>query len=97
MPAARADARRPDLTGFVRRLFYTGVIGSGWRDAESRALDGLGDGGHVGPFRQAHLAALEIDGDRRGAGARGGTRDGFDAAVAVHAGDLEDEFLRHVI
>ena len=31
------------------------------------------------------------------AGAGGGTGDGLYAAVAIHAGDLEDEFLSHVI
>lgn len=81
---------------FVRNLFYTGVIGSGG-DAEPCALDRLGDRGHVGAGRQAHLAALEIDGKGRGARTRGGTRDGLYAAVAIHAGDLEDEFLSHVI
>ena len=66
-------------------------------DAEARALDGLGDRRHVRPLGQAHLAALEIDRDWRGSGARGGTGDGLYAAVAIHAGDLEDEFLSHVI
>ena len=47
--------------------------------------------------RQAHLAAFEIDGKRRSTSAGGGTRDGLYAAVAIHAGDLEDEFLNHVI
>lgn len=70
---------------------------SGICDAEACALDGLGNGGYVGPGRQAQFAALEIERDRRGARARGGTGDGLYAAVAVHAGDLEDEFLSHVI
>ena len=66
-------------------------------DAEAGALDGPGDGGNVRTGRQAHLAALEIDGNRRRTGTRGGTGDGLDAAVAIHAGDLQDEFLSHVI
>ena len=93
---AQRSAKRQFPLAFVRRLFYTGVIGSGG-DAEACALDRLGDRGHVGAGRQAHLAALEIDGDGRGARTRGGTRDGLYAAVAIHAGDLEDEFLSHVI
>ena len=70
---------------------------SGVGDAEACALDRLGDGGNIGAGRQAHFAALEID--RNGSGARAGcgTGDGLDAAVAIHAGDLEDEFLSHVI
>src|SRR6187401_1078351 len=67
------------------------------RDSEAGALDRPGDGGDVGLPGQAHLAALEIDGDWRGAGAGGGPGDGLDAAVAIHAGDLEDEFFSHVI
>ena len=66
-------------------------------DAEARALDRPGDGGDVGAGGQAHFAALEVDGERRGAGASGGTGDGLDAAVAIHARDLEDEFFSHVI
>ena len=44
--------------------------------------DRLADGGDVGVGREAHLPALEIDGDRRGAGARRGPGDGLYAAVA---------------
>ena len=66
-------------------------------DAETGALDRSDDGSHVGASRQAHFTALEIDRDRRGPRACGGTGDGLDAAVAIHAGDLEDEFLSHVI
>ena len=80
----------------VRFPFYTVVIAS-VGDAETRALNRLGDGGHVSPGRQTHLAALEVDGEGRSAGTGGGARDGLYAAVAVHAGDLEDEFLSHVI
>ena len=83
---------------------WRGVVQSagvkiGWlrRDAEAGALDRLGDGSDIRPFGQAHLAALEIDGKGSGARTRGGTRDGLYAAVAIHAGDLEDEFLSHVI
>src|SRR5690348_1715213 len=93
--ARRGSAGRFSLA-FVRFSFYTVVISSG-RDAEARALDGLGDGGHVGPGGETHLAALEVDGKRRSAGTGRGARDGLYAAVAVHAGDLEDEFLSHVI
>ena len=97
LASARTAARAaPFGLAFVRNLFYTGVIGSGG-DAEPCALDRLGDRGHIGVGRQAHLAALEIDGKGRGARTRGGTRDGLYAAVAIHAGDLEDEFLSHVI
>ena len=67
------------------------------RDAETRALDRLGDRRDVGARGKTHFPALEVDGDRRAAGAGGGTRDGLYAAVAIHAGDLEDEFLCHVI
>ena len=66
-------------------------------DAEARALDRPGDGGDVSAGRQAHLAALEVDGNRRGAGAGGSPGDGLDAAVAIHAGDFEDQFVSHVI
>jgi len=72
-------------------------LNSSRRDAEACALDGLADGGHVGPGGQTHLAALEIDGNGRCARTRGGTCYGLYAAVAIHAGDLEDEFLSHVI
>ena len=97
LTSARTAARpHPFGLAFVRNLFYTVVIGSGG-DAEPCTLDRLGDRGHVGVGRQAHLAALEIDGKGRGARTRGGTRDGLYAAVAIHAGDLEDEFLSHVI
>ena len=64
---------------------------------KSRPGDRLADGGDVGVGREAHLAALEIDGERRGAGTGGSTGDGLYSAVAIHAGDLEDEFLSHVI
>ena len=64
---------------------------------EASALDRPGDGGNVRPCGQAHFAALEIDGNGRRTGPGGGTGDGLDAAVAVHAGDLQDEFLSHVI
>ena len=67
------------------------------RDAETRALDRLGNRCDVGALGKTHLPALEVDGERRGAGAGGGTGDGLYAAVAIHAGDLEDEFLSHVI
>src|SRR4029453_4022490 len=93
---AQRPTKRHSPLAFVRLLFYTGVIGSG-RDAEACALDRLGDRRHIGAGWQAHLAALEIDGKGRGARTRGGTRDGLYAAVAIHAGDLEDEFLSHVI
>ena len=97
LPSTRRAAQTaPFRLAFVRNLFYTGVIGSGG-DAEPCALDRLGDRGYVGAGRQTHLAALEIDGKGRGARTRGGTRDGLYAAVAIHAGDLEDEFLSHVI
>src|SRR5215211_1775846 len=97
LPSTRTAAGASPLRlAFVRRLFYTGVIGSGG-DAEPCALDRLGDRGHVGAGGQTHLAVLEIDGKGGGARARGGTRDGLYAAVAIHAGDLEDEFLSHVI
>ena len=66
-------------------------------DAAPRGQQPQHDRRHVGVRRQAHLAALEIDRDGRGSGARGGTGDGLYAAVAIHAGDLEDEFLSHVI
>ena len=66
-------------------------------DAESRPSDRLADRGHVGVGRETHLPALEIDGEGCSAGARRGTGDGLYAAVAIHAGDLEDEFLSHVI
>ena len=69
----------------------------GPRDAETGALDRPGDGGDVGAGGQTHLAALEVDGKRRGAGAGSGTGDGLDAAVAIHAGDFEDQFVSHVI
>src|SRR5262249_36951299 len=65
--------------------------------AKTSALNGARDGRYVGPGRQAHFAAPEIDGNRRGTRTGGGARDGLDAAVTVHAGDLEYEFLRHVI
>jgi hypothetical protein len=65
--------------------------------AETGTLDSPGNGGNVRPFGQAHFAALQIDGDRRGARTGGGTGDGLDAAVAIHAGDLEDEFLSHMV
>ena len=52
---------------------------------------------HVGLRRETHLPALEINGERRSACAGRGAGDGLYAAVAIHAGDLEDEFLSHVI
>ena len=73
------------------------VIGCLRRDAESCTLDRLGDRGDVGALGKTHLPALEVDGERRGTRAGGGTGDGLYAAVAIHAGDLEDEFLCHVI
>ena len=66
-------------------------------DSEARALDRLGNCRDVRALGKTHLPALEVDGERRGAGAGGGAGDGLYAAVAIHAGDLEDEFLSHVI
>lgn len=66
-------------------------------DAEAGALDRFGNGSHVGLRRETHLPALEIDGEWRSTGAGRSTGDGLYAAVAIHAGDLEDEFLSHVI
>lgn len=66
-------------------------------DPEAGPCDRLGDGGDVGVGRETHLPALEVDGERRDARTGGGTGDGLYAAVAIHASDLEDEFLSHVI
>ena len=55
------------------------------------------DRGDVGVRRQAHLAALEVNGNRGGTGTGGGPCHGLYAAVAVHAGDLQDQFFSHVI
>ena len=75
-----------------------GVVAAfGTLDPESGTLDRAGDGRNVGPGGQAHFAALEIDGERRGAGAGSSPGDGLYAAVAIHASDLEDEFVSHVI
>ena len=76
---------------------YTVVIGSVGGDAETGTFHRLGNGGDVGTGRQAHFARLEVDGERRRAGAGCGTGDGLHAAVAIHASDLEDEFVSHVI
>jgi hypothetical protein len=79
-------------------VMMMGVVAAfGTLDPKSGALDRPSDGGNVGPGGQAHFAALEIDGKRRGPGAGGGTGDGLDAAVAIHAGDFEDQFFGHVI
>src|SRR3954470_7415831 len=96
------DAVRPTLRDAALRAAPQGEekVSNNKRlsgDPEARALDSPGDGWYIRPGGQAHFAALEIDRDRRGAGAGGSTGDGFDAAVAIHAGDLEDEFLSHVI
>ena len=77
-----------------------GTVGGaslGTGNPEPGALDRPGDRGNVSPCGQAHFAALEVDGDRRSSGAGGGTGDGLDAAVTVHAGDFEDQFFSHVL
>ncbi len=87
--------------GAVRSRAATGCIDQPFRDYEATPKPArwmaLVMAAQVGAFRQTHLAALEVDRERRGAGAGGGTGDGLHAAVAIHAGDLEDEFLSHVI
>lgn len=77
-------------------MFYKTLLKLG-RDPESGALDRPGDRRDVRAFGKTHLPALQVDGERRGARAGGGTGDGLYAAVAIHASDLEDEFLSHVI
>src|SRR5690348_2527535 len=67
------------------------------RNAKAGALDGAGDGGHVRPCGQTHLATLEVNGKRCRPGTGRGPGDGLHAAVAIHAGDLEDQFFSHVI
>src|SRR5258708_7822102 len=96
-PCARHRVRSRSATENYIFTSYGAYLFARRADAEARALDRPGDRRNVGAGGQAHFAALEIDRDRRGAGAGGGAGDGLYAAIAVHAGDLEDEFLRHVI
>jgi hypothetical protein len=95
----RPDSGRQDRlkNHSVMVVMMRAVVALGPIDSEAGTLDRPGDGGDVGTGREAHFAALEVDGERRGAGTSGGTGDGLHAAVAIHAGDFEDQFFGHVI